>query len=327
MHYDVFNGDADGICSLVQLRLSNPKNSKLITGVKRDISLLKKISPVKQDSVTVLDISMKKNYQEVVNFLESGVEIFYADHHQSGDLLTHENFRSHINESSNICTSLIINKYLSGKYREWAIVGAYGDGMDKSARIIANKVDLSKDDRNQLKLLGECINYNSYGTSETDLLYHPSLLYELLKRNYNPFDFISNEAGVYNKLLDSYCSDISKAKAISPEIENDNVSIVILPDEPWSRRVIGVYANLLMHSEKNRAHALMILNKNRSYLVGVRAPYNNKGGADLLCSMFGGGGRRGAAGINNLPKQDKNNFIKEFKKQFSTNKVMPEFRY
>jgi len=32
------------------------------------------------------------------------------------------------------------------------------------------------------------------------------------------------------------------------------------------------------------------------------------------------------AGINNLPKQDKNNFIKEFKKQFSTNKVMPEFR-
>ena len=326
MHYDVFNGDADGICSLVQLRLSNPKNGKLITGVKRDISLLKKISPVKKDSVTVLDISMKRNYQEVVDFLELGVEIFYADHHQSGDLLTHENFRFHINESSNICTSLIINKYLSGKYQEWAIVGAYGDGMDKSARIIANKADLSKDDRNKLRLLGECVNYNSYGTSETDLLYHPSLLYKLLKRNYNSFDFIINEAGVYNKLLDSYCSDISKAQAILPEIEDDNVSIVALPDEPWSRRVIGVYANLLMHGDKNRAHALMILNKNGSYLVGVRAPYNNKGGADLLCSMFGGG-RRGAAGINNLPKQDKNNFIKEFKKQFSTNVFTPEFRH
>jgi hypothetical protein len=319
MHYDVFNGDADGICSLVQLRLSNPKNSKLITGVKRDISLLKKISPVKQDSVTVLDISMKKNYQEVVDFLKLGVEIFYADHHQSGDLLTHENFRSHINESSNICTSLIINKYLSGKYQEWAIVGAYGDGMDKSARIIANKAGLSKDDRNQLRLLGECINYNSYGTNEMDLLYHPSLLYKLLKHNYNPFDFISNEAGVYNKLLDSYYSDISKAKAILPEIESDNVSIIILPDEPWSRRVIGVYANLLMYGDKNRAHALMILNKNRDYLVGVRAPYNNKSGADILCSMFGGGGRRGAAGINNLPKKEKECFIKMFIKQFGTN--------
>ena len=70
MHYDVFNGDADGICSLIQLRLSNPKNSKLITGVKRDVLLLKKIRPVKRDSVTVLDVSMKKNYQEVVDFLE-----------------------------------------------------------------------------------------------------------------------------------------------------------------------------------------------------------------------------------------------------------------
>jgi len=319
MHYDVFNGDADGICSLVQLRLSNPKNSKLITGVKRDISLLKKISPVKQDSVTVLDISMKKNYQEVVDFLKLGVEIFYADHHQSGDLLIHENFRSHINKSSNICTSLIINKYLSGEYQEWAVVGAYGDGMEESARIIANKANLSTDDRNQLRLLGECINYNSYGASEMDLLYHPSLLYKLLKRNYNPFDFISNEAGVYNKLLDSYCSDISKAKTIPPEIESDNVSIIILPNEPWSRRVIGVYANLLMYDDKNRAHALMILNKNRSYLAGVRASYNNRVGADILCSMFGGGGRRGTAGINNLPKQEKNRFIEEFINQFSVN--------
>ncbi|MBT5399965.1 DHH family phosphoesterase [bacterium] len=270
---------------------------------------------------------MKKNYQEVVDFLELGVEIFYADHHQSGDLLNHKNFRAHINESSNICTSLIINKYLSGKYQEWAIVGAYGDGMDKSARIIANKADLSKDDRAQLRLLGICINYNSYGENEMDLLYHPSLLYKLLKHNYNPFDFISNESGVYNKLLDSYYSDISKAKAISPEIESDNVSIIFLPDESWSRRVVGVYANLLMQSNKNRAHALMVINKDKSYLVGVRAPYNNKIGADILCSIFGGGGRRGAAGINNLPKQDKNNFIQEFKKQFSANKVVSEFRY
>ncbi len=131
-------------------------------------------------------------------------------------------------------------------------------------------------------------------------------------------NFISNETSVYNKILDSYCSDISKAKAILPEIEDDNISIVILPDEQWSRRVVGVYANLLMHGDKNRAHALMILN-NRDYLVSIRAPYNNKSGANILCSVFGGGGRRGAAGINNLSKQDKNNFIKEFKKQFSIN--------
>lgn len=39
---DVFNGDADGICSLVQLRLAEPRESELVTGIKRDINLLKK---------------------------------------------------------------------------------------------------------------------------------------------------------------------------------------------------------------------------------------------------------------------------------------------
>ena len=42
--YDVFNGDADGICALLQLRLAAPADSTLITGVKRDIDLLKPVS-------------------------------------------------------------------------------------------------------------------------------------------------------------------------------------------------------------------------------------------------------------------------------------------
>ena len=60
MQIDVFNGDADGICALVQLRLAEPKQSKLVTGVKRDIQLLEHLSVQKNDSVTVLDISLKK---------------------------------------------------------------------------------------------------------------------------------------------------------------------------------------------------------------------------------------------------------------------------
>nr|MCS5525096.1 acetyltransferase [Candidatus Poseidoniia archaeon] len=33
-HYDVFNGDADGICALQQLRLARSRTSTLVTGVK-----------------------------------------------------------------------------------------------------------------------------------------------------------------------------------------------------------------------------------------------------------------------------------------------------
>ena len=40
MDYDVFNGDADGICALIQLRLVEPRpDATLVTGVKRDIQL------------------------------------------------------------------------------------------------------------------------------------------------------------------------------------------------------------------------------------------------------------------------------------------------
>ncbi len=71
-NYDVFNGDADGICSLVQLRLANPQNSILITGVKRDIELVAKVKPQPGDHLTVLDLSLEKNAEAVKMALEAG---------------------------------------------------------------------------------------------------------------------------------------------------------------------------------------------------------------------------------------------------------------
>ena len=61
-HIDVFNGDADGICSLLQLRLDKPTKSMLVTGVKRDINLLKRVTAQAGDKVTVLDVSMDPVY-------------------------------------------------------------------------------------------------------------------------------------------------------------------------------------------------------------------------------------------------------------------------
>ena len=60
-YVDVFNGDADGICALQQLRLAEPIQSVLVTGVKRDINLLQDVQAGKGDEVTVLDISLDKN--------------------------------------------------------------------------------------------------------------------------------------------------------------------------------------------------------------------------------------------------------------------------
>ena len=61
MNFDVFNGDADGILSLVQLRRAEPRKAELITGRKRDIALLGRVKAGEGDHVTVLDISMRSN--------------------------------------------------------------------------------------------------------------------------------------------------------------------------------------------------------------------------------------------------------------------------
>ncbi len=65
MNFDIFNGDADGICALQQLRLSNPRTSTLVTGIKRDINLFANITAGQGDEITSLDISFDKNRQGV----------------------------------------------------------------------------------------------------------------------------------------------------------------------------------------------------------------------------------------------------------------------
>ena len=75
--FDVFNGDADGICALTQLRLSEPRSATLVTGVKRDINLLKKVTSSDGDRVTVLDVSMDKNHDDLqIYAIHNGVQIF-----------------------------------------------------------------------------------------------------------------------------------------------------------------------------------------------------------------------------------------------------------
>ena len=57
-HYDVFNGDADGLCARQQLRLAQPRDAVLVTGPKRDIALVARVPAQAGDSVTVLDVSL-----------------------------------------------------------------------------------------------------------------------------------------------------------------------------------------------------------------------------------------------------------------------------
>ncbi len=313
---DVFNGDADGICALHQLRLANPVASTLVTGVKRDISLLKQVQAGKGDYVTVLDISLDKNRDDLVRVLNSGAEAIYFDHHFAGDIPQQSSLEVHINTDANVCTGLLVNGYLKNKYLPWAVVAAYGDNLFASAETVAKPLGLSIEQLEQLKLLGTCMNYNGYGSSLDDLIYTPQDLYNIIKPYENPFDFISKEVG-YQKLLKGYQQDVEQAQSLEPKFADDSHALYILPNEKWARRVSGVYANDLAQQNPARAHAMLTELDDGGYLVSVRAPMNNKTGADDLCRQFPtGGGRKAAAGINHLPANQYDAFLTAFKQAF-----------
>lgn len=311
-HYDVFNGDADGICALHQLRLAYPTDSQLITGVKRDITLLERVVAKPGDKVTVLDVSLDKNREALLALLEHGAQVAYFDHHFPGDIPAHRSFEVHIDRAPDVCTSLLVDRFLQGRYRIWAVVGAFGDNLHEAARRAAESLHLSADQLDALQSLGECLNYNGYGETLADLHFPPDELYRLLHCYVDPFAFIAEEPA-FQQLRQGYAEDMAKAEELQPEMATEACALYILPDAPWSRRVSGSFSNRLAQSWPKRAHAILT-RRSDGYTVSVRAPLAAPTGADELCRRFdSGGGRKAAAGINCLVDAKLDKFVEEFR--------------
>jgi hypothetical protein len=316
-NYDIFNGDADGICALLQLRLAEPREAQLVTGVKRDINLLKQVDAEAGDRITVLDISMDKNRDDLQRVLDAGAEVFFVDHHFAGEVPSSAALKSMINEAPDVCTSLLINHYLRGAHLAWGIVGTFGDNLKKSAQGMAKNADFSAEQLQLLENLGIYINYNGYGSDLADLHFDPAELYRLAVQYANPLDFIEDGAEHFQRLETGYHQDLSLAQATQALIADSAVAVFELPDAPWARRVSGVYSNDLTNQHPDRAHAVLTAKANGNYLVSVRAPLNNKQGAAALCRQFPtGGGREAAAGINDLPADMLAQFIDALKQAY-----------
>ncbi|HAS6603611.1 DHH family phosphoesterase [Vibrio parahaemolyticus] len=310
MNYDIFNGDADGIIALLQLRLADPIDSQLITGVKRDIKLVEKVDVQAGDELTVLDISMEKNMAGLEQALAQGAHVFYADHHKAGDIPQHGNLDAHIDLDANMCTALIVDKLLEGRFHTWAITAAYGDNLIAKADALAEQAGLNYEQKAQLKELGTLINYNGYGSKVDDLHFHPADLYRALVQYISPFEVIEDTASPYYQLQSAYQQDMDAAQAVPATHESDTLKLFDLPNTAASRRISGVYGNWLANQNPDSAHAVLTENADGTYTVSLRAPLNNKQGAVAVCGQFPtGGGREAAAGINALRKEDVNAFI------------------
>lgn len=315
-NFDVFNGDADGICALHMLRMAIPCEAELITGVKRAISLLSGLNAQADDNVAVFDISLDRNRVALEKLLEQGVRVTYFDHHFAGDVPQHPGLECHIDTAATTCTSLIVNDYLSARFPLWAVTAAFGDNLHESARKLGAEIGLDQTALRLLKSLGECLNYNGYGESVADLFYHPAELYRRVHMYEDPFDMI-REDPAYAQLRDGYAEDMANAEGIKPLHVSAAGAVFFLPCETWSRRVSGVFGNDLASKYKDRAHAVLTIKDSGGYLVSVRAPVTRRTGADELCRQFEtGGGRKAAAGINHLPESELERFLVAFRAAF-----------
>ncbi len=314
--YDIFHGDADGLCALRQLRLAEPRASVRITGAKRDVSLVERADAHSGDELTVLDVSFARNQEALERLLNRGVRCRYFDHHGRQSSPPHPGLQAFIDTAPELCTSLIVDRHLGGAHRAWAVVGAFGDNLPRAACAAAASLALDEQRLARLKDLGECLTYNAYGDGVEDLHYHPADLYDTLERYTDPFDFISGEP-IVDVLRSGFADDLYRAGEVAPTLSTQHCALLVLPDAAWSRRASGPLANRLAQAHPDRAHAVLTPIRNDAYRVSVRAPVARPMGADALCREFAGGGRAGAAGVDELAASEVARFAAAFGKAFA----------
>ncbi len=273
MRWFAYNGDADGICSMVQWGLVHGIDGNRITGVKRDIELLGKINPEPGNEIIVMDISLARNHDTARKYAEKGVSIKWFDHHLEGQNIP--GIESHIDTSSNTCTARIVENYLQKK-SDWAQVALHGDGLSQHS------------DSQDLNELGELLNYNGYGSDLSDLHFHPDDLLLACLRDKTPEEFMKSSE--YAKLKQGFSQDIEKANSIKI-----SQGAYILPNEKWARRVVGVFAHRI--NSKGHGPHVIAIDMGDTYQISIRG----ESGIGELCQMFGGGGRATAGGIDALP--------------------------
>ncbi len=310
--YDVFNGDADGICALHQLRLAHPVDAVLVTGVKRDVHLLQNFQSIQGDQITVLDISLDANIDALKQHLANGAVVSYFDHHTAKKIFAHSGLHFHWDDAVDVCSSILVNRHLNGKFAIWANVAAFGDNLIKTGYAIAAKAGLSIEQSHQLLELGTLLNYNAYGENVDDLNIHPARLYQHLHQYEDPYEFIASSS-YFSMLRQAYAEDMAMLDDLRPTCEKNNAAIYVLPNHAWARRISGLLANKLALNTNDKSFAVLTQKTDGDYVVSIRSadPINKP--ASNFCSAFpSGGGRQSAAGINRLPVQELAFFSQRF---------------
>ena len=310
--YDIFNGDADGICALHQLRLAEPVDAELVTGLKHEVALLDRVDAGAGDHVTVLDVSLDRNRAALARMLDRGARVRYFDHHYAGIVPIHPGLEAHLDATGQSCTSELVDRHLGGRFRRWAVVAAYGDNFPEAAARLADGLGLDAARLERLRALGEALNYNAYGATPADVLVAPVQLYRVVSRYADPVELIDREPLVAT-LERERAADLARALEVTGQRLSPGARAYELPNVAWSRRVLGTFANRLANEQPARAHAVLVPLPDGGYVASVRVPRDCATSAVDFCRRYpGGGGRTTAAGVERLEAADVEAFLSAF---------------
>ena len=322
MRIDVCNGGADGLCAVLQWRLHAPAQAMLVTGLKRDIAMLEQVRVRPGDEVLVCNLSLRKNHSALLRLLDAGARVSYFDHHPVDNIPTHHWLRAHLEASPDQCSSVLVDRYLGGRHRAWAVVGAFGDKRVAAGETLARSMGLASAEIDRLRLLGQAINYNAYGDNMQDMLMTPHALFAILLQYPRPQDFLGHPAA--RALQARRQEDLLEACALLPYFQDATHGVYLLPDAAWSRRAMGCLGNLLALQQPQRALALLRPRVGGDAVVCVRAPHDTTvhatssdrreytSSAAEFCGRFGGHGSADAACIDHLPTEQRYAFLDAF---------------
>jgi len=256
------------------------------------------------------------NRGALVGLLAAGVSVRYFDHHFAGEVPHHARLEAHLDPSPDVCTSLLVDRALEGRFRRWAVVGTFGDGLVDEGRALAERAGLDARAVECLNDLGVAINYNAYGETVADLHVAPAELAAEMLTYDDPLDFAA-ESATFRRVARGFRDDMERARRLEPFRKTNGATLFVLPDAPWARRASGTLANDLAKAHPGSAVAVVSPKADGAYLVSVRVPRESAVSADAFCRAFRtGGGRRTAAGINRLPAEDLERFATAFEEQF-----------
>lgn len=317
VHFDVFRADADGICALQQLRLARPHAAVIVGGRRDEAGLLDKVRPRRGDTATVLGLPLEGSGAAVQHLLDAGVAVSWFDHRPPARPLRHPLLRATLDPAPGACTSAIVDAWLSGRFRAWAAVGAFGAGLDDTGRTLAKSAGCGSDeDVRRLRQLAQALDYDANGECEADVLVRPPTLVAGMRGHEDPLAFL-RDADLPRLLAAHRTDDLRLARATSPHTSGRDGVVYVLPDGGWSRRVHGVFADELAQREPERAHVVMAPAVG-ALAVSVRAPHAWPFGAGDLCRRFGGSGDERAGRIARLHVPDLGAFVGAFLRAFDS---------